>query len=437
MKVLTPGIRLILTMACAVVVIGGLHAAGKFIVPVVLAYFLAILNLPITNGLTSRRVPHFLAVLLTVFFNLAVISAVMLIGLSLVSSFRGRAPTLVVDLYRTTEVQLDSVTQKVETFLNRIQSARSKDDEVPEQKKPEGKEDPLPDPQTNPDPLAPDELQVDPGDNTPVSSDEAGANTPEGPVTIRGPTDKIRKEITDFLRAETRQLIDFIVQANFFGGVIKFLGTSFLVFVIMIFILSEAKDAPNRLQKIIAARGPDLHGLGRLSEDVQRYLGIKTAISISTGLLAWLLTWAFGLEFPLLWGILAFVLNYIPVIGSVIAGIPPALLALASLGVWEALLIMAGYFCINILLGSVLEPMLLGRRFGLSTVMVILSVVFWGWLWGIVGTFLAVPLTMMMKVLLEMSDDFRWIAVAMSKDAPKLSVPRRRAKEETSPDDSG
>ncbi|NCF90777.1 MAG: AI-2E family transporter, partial [Verrucomicrobiaceae bacterium] len=156
-----------------------------------------------------------------------------------------------------------------------------------------------------------------------------------------------------------------------------------------------------------------------------------TAVSLATGALAWLMTMAFGLEFPLLWGVLAFVLNYIPSIGSLIAAIPPCLLALWQLGMVPATLIAVGYISINMALGNVIEPMLLGRRFGISTLVVVLSALFWGWVWGPVGMFVAIPLTMLIKVILNNSEGLRWISVAMGKSSAE-AIDHRWANPESS-----
>ena len=137
-----------------------------------------------------------------------------------------------------------------------------------------------------------------------------------------------------------------------------------------------------------------------------------------------------------LWGMVAFVLNYIPAIGSIIAAIPPVLIALVQVGMgpWHSLGVAIGYLIINVIFGNVIEPMLLGKRFGVSTLVVILSVIFWRWVWGPVGMFLAVPLTMIVMVMLENSKDFRWVAVAMGKKSARMPVRariRRRLNKET------
>jgi AI-2 transport protein TqsA len=137
------------------------------------------------------------------------------------------------------------------------------------------------------------------------------------------------------------------------------------------------------------------------------------------------LCWAAGLDFYVLWGILAFALNFIPVVGSIVAGVPPTVLALFVAGWPNALLVAGGYLLINNFLGNFIEPMLVGRRFGISTLVVVLAVMFWGWVWGPLGMLLAVPLTMLIKVMLDSSEEFRWIAVAISAEQPQGSVEKK------------
>ncbi|MDB4789725.1 AI-2E family transporter, partial [Verrucomicrobiales bacterium] len=234
------------------------------------------------------------------------------------------------------------------------------------------------------------------------------------------------------LRQMTAQFTYELPSANqVVESVMSLMGTVFFVFIIMIFMMQESLLMKLRLDDVHKASGPDLNYLGQISKDIQRYLHIKTAVSLATGALAWLMTMAFGLEFPLLWGVLAFVLNYIPSIGSLIAAIPPCLLALWQLGMVPATLIAVGYISINMALGNVIEPMLLGRRFGISTLVVVLSALFWGWVWGPVGMFVAIPLTMLIKVILNNSEGLRWISVAMGKSSAE-AIDHRWANPESS-----
>jgi predicted PurR-regulated permease PerM len=130
-----------------------------------------------------------------------------------------------------------------------------------------------------------------------------------------------------------------------------------------------------------------------------------------------------GLDFPILLGLIGFLLNYVPTIGSVLAAVPAVLLALLqqeTLGL--AVIVAIGYVVINVIFGNLIEPYWLGRRLGLSTLVVILSLMFWAWAWGPVGALLAVPLTMVVKIMLENTRDLRWLGVLLDKDPPPRPV---------------
>ncbi len=199
------------------------------------------------------------------------------------------------------------------------------------------------------------------------------------------------------------------------GTVASVLVGMVIVFVLMIFTLLEARGTHSRIMAVKLAGGPDLTHIIQSFSDIQKYLGIKTFISALTGVLAGCVCLGFGLKYPLLWAILAFVFHFIPAIGSTTAGIPAVIEALARNGWGSALALAICYVVINFTCDYFVQPALLGRRFGISSLVIVLSVIFWGWLWGPIGMFLAVPLTMVCKVLMDNSEEFRWISVAMSK----------------------
>ena len=163
---------------------------------------------------------------------------------------------------------------------------------------------------------------------------------------------------------------------------------------------------------------------GKIITEMRRYLVIKTLISLITGTFITLWLWILGVDFALLWGFCAFVLNYIPNLGSIIAAVPTTLLAVLQLGFGYALLVALGYLVVNVALGNFVEPLWMGRRLGLSALVVLLSLVFWGWVWGPVGMLLSVPLTMVVKIMLENSEDLKWVAVLLGDDRSLAS--RRR-----------
>ncbi len=208
-------------------------------------------------------------------------------------------------------------------------------------------------------------------------------------------------------------------------GIARALSMAFLVLIIMVFMLVETAAFPDKLRAALGSQDADLGRFAKITYEVQQYLGIKTVVSLVTGTLVGLWVWILGIDFPLLWGLVAFLFNYIPSVGSILASFPPILLGLLQYGVGTALLVALGYLVVNVTLGNIIEPNLMGRRLGLSTLVVILSLVFWGWVWGPVGMLLSLPMTMIVKIMLENTSDMRWIAVLLGPKAPR----RRRAAE--------
>lgn len=199
-------------------------------------------------------------------------------------------------------------------------------------------------------------------------------------------------------------------------GIAALLSNLVLVLLTMTFILLEAASFTRKLREVRSVGEDEPDYLSGVPHQVLRYLWIKTAISIATGLLLGLWVAILGVDFAVLWGFLAFVLNYIPNFGSILAAIPPVLLATLQEGPGWALLVALGYLAVNIVMGNILEPMLMGRRLGLSPLVVLLSLFFWGWLWGPVGMLLSVPLTMVMKIVMEHTPQLRWVAVLLGRD---------------------
>jgi predicted PurR-regulated permease PerM len=123
-----------------------------------------------------------------------------------------------------------------------------------------------------------------------------------------------------------------------------------------------------------------------------------------------------GVDYYLLWGLLAFLLNYIPTIGSFFALLPPALLALIQFGIVEAIVVVIVFVIINTLIGNIIEPRFMGKGLGLSTLVVFLSLIFWGWVLGPVGMLLSVPLTITIKIALDSSEETRWLAILLGSE---------------------
>ena len=193
-------------------------------------------------------------------------------------------------------------------------------------------------------------------------------------------------------------------------GLGSVLSNGFLILLTVIFILAEASTFPRKLRTVLDDPERDLPYFERFAEKVNRYIAIKTTVSLATGAFVSLALAVIGVEHAILWGLLAFLLNYVPTIGSAIAAVPPVLLALIQLGVGHAVAVAGVFVVVNIVMGNVVEPRFMGRSLGLSTLVVFLSLVFWGWMLGPVGTVLSVPLTMTAKIALEANPSTEWIA---------------------------
>ena len=217
------------------------------------------------------------------------------------------------------------------------------------------------------------------------------------------------------------------------GGV---LSNSFLIILTVIFILAEAASFPRKLNLVLKDPTQNLPHFSKFAVNVNRYIAIKTTVSLATGLIVTLMLWALGIDFPILWGLLAFLLNYVPTIGSIIAAVPPVLLALIQLGPGAAGGVAIGFLTINLVMGNVVEPRFMGKELGLSTLVVFLSLVVWGWVLGPVGMLLSVPLTITAKIALEANPETHWIAVLLG-PADALDEEEEQAQAENPPADKG
>ncbi len=230
--------------------------------------------------------------------------------------------------------------------------------------------------------------------------------------------------VTEYISTEIVSpgaIIDFV--GGTLGRVATFITTSFVVALIMIFMLAEAAIFPDKFRAIFGQTQGEVSRFAKITGEIQEYLVIKTLVSLATGLCIGVWCWFMGVDFPVLLGLIGFVLNYVPTIGSIIAAIPAVLLSLIQFGgIGTAAVVATGYLGINIVFGNLVEPHLLGRRLGLSTLVVIVSLIFWAWVWGPVGALLAVPLTMVVKIMLEHTQDLRWVAVLLDKEAPQIPV---------------
>ena len=200
------------------------------------------------------------------------------------------------------------------------------------------------------------------------------------------------------------------------SGLGNVLTQALLILITVIFMLLEAAVFSTKLQALSDDPQASLQRITEITSSIKRYMMIKTSTSLLTGVLVTVLLLIVGVDYPVLWGLLAFLFNYVPNIGSIIAALPALLLALVQLGLGGALWSALGYLLINTLVGNVIEPRFMGKGLGLSPLIVFISLVFWGWVLGPVGMFLSVPLTMTVKIVLDSSDETRGFAVLLGQE---------------------
>jgi predicted PurR-regulated permease PerM len=224
----------------------------------------------------------------------------------------------------------------------------------------------------------------------------------------------------------------FGLTATLLSSLGNVLANVVMILLAYVFLLLEAKGMPAKLAAAFGAQSSTLNDLSGVAEKMKRYLALKAVISLSNGIAVWLFLTVIGIDYAVLWAMFAFLLNFIPNIGSVVAAIPPVLLALLQFGPVTAIVVIALYVGTDMFLGNVVEPRLMGKGLGLSPFVVFAALVFWGWTLGTVGMLLSVPLTILAQLVLASHPDTRPLAIllsANSEDAPEeLGVP------EVSPD---
>ncbi len=199
------------------------------------------------------------------------------------------------------------------------------------------------------------------------------------------------------------------------AGLGNALANTFLIVLTVIFLLIEATALPHKWGAM-DKNAPSQQGFEEFVASVCSYFSIKTWLSLATGVFITIWLAVIGVDYPLLWGLVAFLLNFVPNIGSIIAAVPAILLALIQLGAGDALLAGLGYVIANVVMGNVVEPKFMGKGVGLSTLVVFISLVFWGWVLGPVGMLLSVPLTMIIKLALESRQETQWVAILLGPD---------------------
>ena len=379
------GAKFLLVSAALVIIFAGLQAAQKLLAPLFLAVFLALILTPPLRWLKQKGLPDVLAILVLSTFVFLMGLGVVLIFTNSLTHFASKLPSYtekVAAAYTTIDDSINHIADKFSAFTQ----FNSNDIGAPKT-----------------------DTETEPAEEETETVAEPTNGVQEDPAA------RERLSLSNVIQVNT--LISYVqLVANMLLNLVTF---SSLVIIMVVFMLFEAARLPDKIKEAFAGRDLSNEYLKKIADDTWNYMKIKTIVSFLTGLFTSIGLWFLGIEYPLLWGLLMFFLNYIPNIGQVIASIPPILLALIDGGVFESGLLMAALvtawlILVNTFFGIGVEPRYLGQGLDISTTVVLLSLMFWGWLLGLIGMFLSAPLTMVVKIVLQNDPKTRWLAVLLS-----------------------
>jgi predicted PurR-regulated permease PerM len=226
----------------------------------------------------------------------------------------------------------------------------------------------------------------------------------------------------ELIRSHFDPAMAMTMATNFITGMGSVLSNVFLILLTVLFMLFEADSMPRRVHVALADPDMKLIHIDKFLTSVNQYLVIKMLVSLGTGLFIGVWLYFIGVDHFMLWAVLAFMLNFIPNIGSIIAAVPAIFMAFVEFGLAKAGLAGLGFVIVNMVMGNLVEPRFLGRGLGLSTLVVFISLIFWGWLLGSVGMLLSVPLTMVVKIAMESREETKWLAILLSADGNESDV---------------
>jgi len=375
------GTKFLLVLAAIVIIFAGLKAAQSLVAPFLLAVFFALILTPPLRWLKKKGLPDVLAILtLSTFVFLLGLGIVLIFSNSL-THFASKLPNYrdkVSAGYTTIDTWINNAADKFNALgesITQLNPIGGEKEEAP---------DPLPEEET-----FPGTLHLTIPDDPPVRE---------------------RLSLSNVIQVNT--LISYVQLGV--NTLLNIATVSSLVIIMVVFMLIEAARMPDKVKEAFGGRDLSNEYFKKIADDTWNYMKIKTIICFLTGLATSIGLWFLGVEYALLWGLLMFFLNYIPNIGQIIASVPPILLALIDGGVMSATLVTAWLIFVNTAFGIGVEPRYLEHGLGISSLVVLLSLLFWGWLLGPIGMFLSAPLTMVVKIVLQNDPKTRWIAILLS-----------------------
>lgn len=225
---------------------------------------------------------------------------------------------------------------------------------------------------------------------------------------------------------DTAKVLEFVGDA--LTQLASLLSYTILVILMVVFLLFEAVDLPGRLRLAFRRPEEELERVRHVASEIKHYIVLKTYLCLTTSSVTLIVCYIMGVDFAPLWALLALILGYVPNIGPIVASAPPVLLSLLQMGPGPMMVVLGLLASLHTVVGNVIEPQLLGRRLGLNSFVVFVSLIVWGWIWGTGGMLLSVPLTMTIKIMLENSRDWNWLAIMMGSSGAERRVARSIAK---------
>ena len=402
------GVRYLYMLAAFVVIVAGMKAAEPLLNPLLLAVFVSVICAPAYFGLLRRGLSQWLALLIVAGGLCAVTVVLLAVVMDSINRFTKKQEyyqELIEIRYESLRTE-KGIVATIESFLS-----PSKEPALTEQ--------------TSPDPelkIGVDNANevVAPLDTNVSASSDAFDPVNSQLITTDDQSDTDENGSGSWVKMVLDQ-INLRTVVGLFSRLVGSLGDllsqALLIMLTVVFILLEAGSFEGKLARAFPRRKDTTQQAEQMVRSVQRYMAIKTAASVVTAVLIGLWLRIFEVPYLPLWMLLAFLLNFIPNIGSIIAAIPAVMIAWLELGTMPAVGCAVGYIVVNVVIGNFLEPRFMGRHLGLSPLVIFCSMMFWGWVLGPIGMLLSIPLTMTVHLVLNGFDDTRWIATLMGGQA--------------------
>lgn len=417
------GVAYLYMVAAFFIVTAGLKMTQQIIQPLLLSVFVAVVAVPTYMWLVRKRIASWLALLIVILSVVALLLLIFYIVLTSLADFTARQEHYA-GLLRLR-------TRPLTEYIDRLIPEQPITEPVPEKAESENGSSVGAIPQVS-------AVEKPSGQRVEDSDDEAHAGRVDA---VAEPGSELQPEPEpqqNFLSSDGWDQADAVVTlpvarrgwrqslmaqfdpgmlmslaASLIGSIGLMLSNTLLILLTVVFILLEAGSFPVKLRHAFGDSNETLRRYQQVLSNVRGYLVIKAILSALTGILITIWLWLFGVPFAGLWGMTAFLLNFIPNIGSIIAAGPALIVAWLDLGMLPCVACGAGYFVVNLVIGNIIEPRLMGRGMGLSALVVFCSMVYWGWVLGPVGMLLSVPLTMAVRVGMDCFEDTRWIGTLL------------------------